>query len=196
MHGVSCKTDTRERILWITRTAVFIALLLIAQFLTATFGNQYVTGSIVNMILIVSVLLCGPATGLTVGVLSPLFSVFIGIGAAFPPLIPFQMAGNISIVLVWFALDRLVKTDAPGRQGKARKVFFYIAPAAGAAVKFLVLYVGVVLIAVPYIFGLPEAQSAAISLVFSYPQLITAFIGGMVALTIGPPIRKALKFSN
>ena len=186
------KSNIRERTLWVTRTAAFTALLLIGQFLTASLGNQYVTGSIVNLVLIVSVMTCGPATGLTVAVLSPVFSVLIGIGAAFPPLIPFQIAGNISIVLVWFLLDKLRKSGG----NKTSKLFYYIAPAAGAAVKFSVLYTGVVLIAVPYIFGLPAAQSAAMSLVFSYPQLITAFTGGVVAIIIVPPIRKALKTGN
>ena len=186
------KSNIRTRTLWVTRTAVFTALLLMGQFLTASFGNQYLTGSIVNLVLIVSVMTCGLATGLTVAVLSPIFSVVIGIGAAFPPLIPFQIAGNISIVLIWFLLDRLSKPDS----GKVRKLFYYIAPAVGAVVKFFVLYIGVVLIAVPYIFGLPEAQSVAMSIIFSYPQLITAFTGGVVAIIIIPPVRKALKLGN
>ena len=61
--------NLRSSVLWITRTAVMVALLVTVQFLTASLGNQYVTGSAVNFLLAVSVLTFDPATGFTVAVI-------------------------------------------------------------------------------------------------------------------------------
>ena len=48
-------------IIWIARTSIFIALLIVLQAATAPLGNIVVTGSIVNLLLVVSVMTCGLA---------------------------------------------------------------------------------------------------------------------------------------
>lgn len=53
------KTMSKEKTLWITRTAVFIALLVVLQATTAALGSTIITGAVVNMLLIVSVMTCG-----------------------------------------------------------------------------------------------------------------------------------------
>ncbi|MCL1895774.1 MAG: hypothetical protein FWG03_04420 [Clostridiales bacterium] len=192
------RMNMRERTLWVTRTAIFTALLLMGQFATAPLGNQYVTGSIVNMVLIVSVLVCGMATGITVAVVSPVCAILLGLGpaAAFPLLLPFIMAGNIVFVLAWFAFSRFGRWRNTQPAGQGYRILFYATPALAALAKFLALYTGVVLVAVPYVLGLAEGQSAVVSLMFSYPQLITAAIGGALALAVMPPLRKALKLAQ
>ncbi|MCL2492840.1 MAG: hypothetical protein FWF33_02210 [Clostridiales bacterium] len=179
-----------NKVLWITRTAVFIALLVAAQFFSASLGNQYVTGSLVNLILVVSVLTCGISAGVTVAVLSPVFAFLVGAGPMFPPLIPFIMAGNAVLVLIWFAFDVGAGPTEPGRRYKG---FFYAAPVAAAAVKALALYGGVVLIAIPHLLHLAAPQAAMITLMFSFPQFITALVGGVIALVIAPRVKKAVK---
>jgi hypothetical protein len=87
------------KVLWITRTAVFIALLIVMQAATSSLG-QYVTGSIVNLILIVSVMTCGYLSGIAVAIVSPIFAKLLGIGPLWS-LIPFIALGNIAIVLIW-----------------------------------------------------------------------------------------------
>ena len=183
------RMNMRERTLWITRTAIFTALLLVGQFATAPLGNQFVTGSVVNMVLIVSVLACGAAAGITVAVVSPVCAILLGLGpaAAFPLLLSFIMAGNIVLVLAWHAL---------GKVSHRYRIMYYATPAIAALAKFLALYTGVVLVAVPYVLGLAEGQGAVVSLMFSYPQLITAAIGGALALAVMPPLRKALKLAQ
>jgi hypothetical protein len=42
-----------KRILFITKTALFLAILLVVQFFSKPLG-QYVTGSLVNLVLIIS----------------------------------------------------------------------------------------------------------------------------------------------
>jgi len=177
-----------KNVLWITRTAVLLALLITVQFVTSPLGNQFVTGSIVNLLLIVSLLTCGPATGITVAVLSPVFASLAGIGPAFPPIVPFMALGNLTFVLAWFLLGLLNKPDKPGIR---YKVAGYAIAAAAAFVKFITLYTGIVLIAIPYILNINEKQGATLALAFSYPQIVTAVIGGVVALIAVPVLQKA-----
>lgn len=173
--------NNKQRILWITRTAIFIALLIVLQLATAPLGNPLVTGSIVNFLLIVSVMTCGVASGLSVAVVSPIMAKFLGIGP-FWSLIPFIVAGNIVLVLMWHAIGNL-----------NRKFLAYIAALIVAALaKFLVLYIGIVKIAIPVILELPDQQAFIISNMFSVSQLITAFIGGTAALLILPALKKAI----
>ena len=175
---------TKKTILWITRTAVFTALLVSLQFVSAPMGSHYLTGSLVNLTLAVSVMICGLATGLTVAAMSPVFAWLAGLGSPFAQLIPFIALGNMSLVVVWKIMGGL---------GGRHKAFYFLAPFAAAIVKFAALYTGIVLIAVPYILELNSNQAAAISLTFSYPQIITASIGGIAALTVISPIKKAIK---
>ena len=176
--------DNKQRILWITRTAIFIALLIVLQAATAPLGNPLITGSIVNLLLITSVMSCGLSSGLTVAVVSPVVAKFLGIGPLWA-LIPFIAAGNIVLVLLWhFIGNRNI-------DGK-KYVAYIIALIAAAVAKFLVLYVGIVQIAVPIFLGLPEPQAAVISNMFSIPQLITALVGGTLAVILFPRLKKAV----
>ena len=181
--------NLRRSVFWITRTAVMTALLVTVQFLTASLGNQYVTGSAVNLLLAVSVLTCGPATGVTVALISPLCAFLVGVGPAFPPLIPFISLGNLTYVVAWFLMGLLKKSIA---SGIVSKIVLVLSPVAAAVVKFLTLYSGVVLIAVPYVLELNEKQADLFSLMFSYPQLLTALIGGVLATAVSPTLNKAI----
>lgn len=173
----------KQRILWITRTAIFIALLIVMQLATAPLGNPLVTGSIVNFLLIVSVMTCGVASGLSVAVVSPIMAKLLGIGP-FWSLIPFIILGNVVLVLLWYAI---------GNFKKGRKLFGrIIALVAAAFAKSIVLYIGIVKIAIPVMLKLPDQQAMAISNMFSFSQLITATVGGAVALLILPVLRKAI----
>ena len=171
---------SKGKILWLTRTSFFIALLIVSQAATAPLGNTLITGSIVNMILIVSAIACGLASGLSVAVCSQIFATLLGIGPQMPPLIPFIIAGNATIVLIW----HFVCKAKFGNEHVVR----IVALAVGAAGKFLVLYFGITKIAAPLILNLPPA--APVYAMFSFPQLITASIGGALAAAIIPVLKK------
>lgn len=176
--------DNKKRILWITQTAVFIALLIVLQAAIALLGTPLITGSIVNLLLITSVMTCGPFSGLTVAVVSPVVAKFLGIGPLWA-LIPFIAVGNIVLVLIWHFIGNL------SLNGKEYPVYI-IALIVAATAKFLVLYIGIVKIAVPVFLGLPEPQAMVISNMFSIPQLITALVGGALAVALFPRLKKAL----
>ena len=70
-----------------------------------------------------------------------------------------------------------------------------LAFAAGAVLKFIALYFGVVKIVLPFFLpaNAPEKIRAVLSVQFSWPQLITASIGSLLAAIVLPILRKAVK---
>ncbi len=169
-----------EKTARITFTGALTALLVVLQAATAPLGNTLITGTLVNALLIVSVRTCGVWPGVFVSAFSPVMAKLVGIGPLWS-LIPFIALGNITLVLVWYFLGK-------GLRGQK-----YLAAAvpltAGALAKAAVLYLGVVRLAVPLL-KLPQPQAAAISGMFSLPQLITALLGGIVALPICAVLKK------
>lgn len=177
-----------KKIRWITETAIMLALLVTLQALTKGFG-QLVTGSCVNAVLAVSALVGGLASGVTIALISPVLAFLLGIAPQILT-VPAIMAGNtVYVVLLYLLADRNGKNLV--RQAAAWLI--------AAAAKFVALY----LIVVKLICGvLSESLLAAGTLkppmlqalpaTFSWPQLITALIGGAVALAIVPVLRKAL----
>ncbi|MEA5039734.1 MAG: ECF transporter S component [Clostridiaceae bacterium] len=172
----------KKTLRWITRTAIFVALLVVVQAATAGLGNQFVTGSAVNLILIVSVMTCGLSSGATVAIVSPLFAKLFGIGPLWQ-IIPMIMLGNFVLVLLWRLL---------GNRGD-RKMWYPVALIAAAGIKFLVLWLGVAKWIVPIVLGLPAPKAAVVSAAFSWPQLVTALIGGVLAILVLPLVKKAIK---
>jgi len=170
-----------KKVLWITRTAVLIALTVVLQAATLQLGNQIITGSIVNLMLIISVMTCGLPTGLAVGIFSPVMPTLLGFGPVWP-VVPFIALGNMALVSAWHFIGN--------RKIGSIYVSYVIATIAGALVKFSILYFGIVRIAMPYILGLDRGH--IMSVLFSYPQLITASAGGVCAIILLPPLMKAI----
>lgn len=176
-----------NQLLRVTQTALFVALLVVVQAATLPLGSTIITGSAVNLLLIVSVMLCGLPSGLTVAVMSPVIARFFGIGPLWS-IIPFIILGNMALVLAWHLI---------GSSARIKKFYAYTAALAAAAfVKFAVLYIGIVKIAVPFILNLPEQQAMVITGMFSIPQLITAVIGGIAAAAVLPALNHILKVSK
>ena len=170
-----------KKILWITETAVMIAVLVALQWITKPMG-QFVTGSCVNLVLGISTLVGGLWCGATVAVLSPFFAFVVGIGPAFLPIVPMVAVGNLVLVLVLHFLAG----------GKKLGAMSYVAVVVAAVAKFAALWVLIVKLVLPTL-GLAEKQVAVLSASFSWPQLVTALIGGVLAASIAPAIRKALQ---
>ncbi len=176
-----------KQILWITHTALMLALLIALQAATKPLG-QLVTGSCVNAILALSVLLVGMGSGITVALLSPVFAYLLGIAPQILT-VPAIMAGNAAFV----AVLRLIAGEA--------NVWWRSAAAwiSAAAVKFLVLYglvagviCGIASDALLRAGVLKAPMLKALPATFSWPQLVTALIGGAVALLAVPLLKKAL----
>ena len=178
-----------KKLRWVTETAVMLALLVALQYLTKPMG-QLVTGSCVNAVLAVTVLLAGLSSGLTVAVISPVLAYLLGIA---PQLltVPAIMVGNTVFVLVLHFLAGKFRKNLP------LQILGWLS---AAIAKFSVLYAIVVWLFCDVLStslldsGAMKAPMLNVLPVnFGVVQLFTALIGGAVALFIVPVLRKALK---
>ncbi|MBP2100063.1 ECF transporter S component [Enterococcus rivorum] len=174
-----------RKALWITQTAILLTLLIAVQAVTAGFGNTFITGSLVNLILIVSVVIAGLSSGLAVALLSPLFAYFFGIGPIFWQIVVCIAIGNALLVFCWSFIV--------GKKRENSLSIYLVATIVAALFKFTFLYFAIVKFVVPVVLQMPEPQAKIVSAAFSYPQLITAVIGGILATMILPMLTKALK---
>ena len=136
---------------------------------------QLVTGSIVNATLLVTTVVLGPRAAIGVGILPSLFAVVSGqLPAGLVPLVPLIMTGNALLVVVF----HLVR-----RRG------WWLGVAAAAAVKFCWLSGSTTLLTLTT--GLLAGPAAVLAVaVMGWPQLVTAFCGGMIAFTVLRPARR------
>lgn len=171
-----------KRTLQITQTAVLIAILVLLQSVTKA-GGQLVTGSCVNGVLAVAALFSGPWVGVTVAVISPFFAFVLGIGPQILPIVPAIAAGNVVYVMILYFL--CAKKKFPLRWQAIGLGF-------AAVGKFLTLYLLVVQL-LCRVLPLPQKQITTFTAMFSWPQLVTALIGGVIALLIVPILRKSLR---
>lgn len=178
-----------KKVLWITETAVMLALLVALQAITKPMG-QPVTGSFVNAVLAVTVLVAGLYSGITVAVVSPVLAYLLGIAPQVLT-VPAIMVGNtVFVVLLYFIA---------GKDSK-KIVRQIVAWGSAAAAKFAALYAIVVWL-ICGVFSesllasgmLKAPMLKMLPATFSWPQLFTALIGGAVALLIVPVLRKALR---
>ncbi len=180
----------RDRVLWITKTGVLIALLIALQWITAgtsAFAGQFITGSCVNAVLAVAVLTAGLFSGIFVALISPFCAFLLGIGPKLIQIIPMIALGNLTFVV---CLHFIVGQKQPAIWRQVLGLLL------SAAAKFVVLYVGVVKVLIPVMgAALKEKQVKTFTAMFSWPQLVTALIGGGVALLIVPLLRNARKRS-
>ena len=176
-----------KKIRWITETAVLLALLIVLQSITKPLG-QLVTGSCVNGVLAIAALFVGLSSGVTIALISPVMAYLLGIAPQILT-VPAIMVGNAVFVV-------LLKLIAGSCANKGKMIAAWLA---AAVAKFAALYLIVVKIicgvAAPALLAagtLKEPMLKALPATFSYPQLITALIGGAVALLIVPVLKKAL----
>ena len=176
-----------KKILWITKTAMMLALLVAVQGITAAWGNQLLTGACVNLVLVTTALLVGTWGGAVVAVVSPFMAFLLQIGPKYLQLMPAIAAGNLVLVLT-FSLILGQKDQPLWRQA--------VTLVAGAAAKFVALYLLAVKLLIPGMVsdGVVTAPVAEkLGMTFGVTQLITALIGGAVALAVVPLVRRALR---
>lgn len=185
--------------LWVARTGLMLALLVVAQFVgsklipagAVVLGpmsiTQLITGSLVNMILILTAAVVGLWSGIAVGVLSSVLALLLGIQGQ-PIITPAVALGNVVIVLVTWVFFTL----ATQKGQKPYGVFGITGVALGSIAKTVFLW-----LSVPALLTLvPELKPPVVeklSMMFSYPQLVTALLGGALALAVIPAIKRVAK---
>ena len=158
--------------------------------------KQLITGTCVNCVLAVAAFYAGYGSSVTIALISPALALVLGISQ--PITIVPIMAGNACYVV----LLRLIA-------GKTGKPFWRqpVALVTAALAKFGVLYVLVVQVVCTLASDLflgktlggevllkpGMLQPDKLPLMFSWPQLVTAVCGGVLAIAIVPVLRKALR---
>lgn len=166
---------------FITRTAILIALTVVIQmigrFLPPS-SNVFVVGPLVNACLIVATAFVGLWSGIIIAVLSP-FTSLINNHAAIAPILflfsPFIAIGNAVLVAAYYALK------------KKNQIAALIV---GAVLKFAFL------LGAMKIFASVRVVPAPVIALFGNIQLITALLGGAVALVLIKALEKNLDINK
>jgi hypothetical protein len=165
--GITMKISIKT----ITYTALFLALTIAFQQFKAL--NQFITGPIVNAILIISTLYIGLACGSIIAFLSPISAVLINpspLMLAVPMMTPLIIIGNLIIVF-----------SASYYKDKNLAIGLTL----GSVLKALFLWIGVSYVVLPYFgAGLAPKLKMLAQAAFSYNQLITALVGSLIAYLI------------
>lgn len=174
-----------KRIQTITYSAMGIALILLVQSLSKIIPaipvfsgvqlSQFVIGTFVNAILLIMCIEAGVKTSIYVGILSAFFATLIGIGPIFPIITPFIAVSNVIYIVVFYWMYL------------RQSVWLSSIPAAIMKTAFLWITIPIVLTWIPEMKA-PQAQ--VLTLMFSWPQLVTGILGGLVASSVASRIRK------
>ncbi len=187
-----------QKIRKLTYTGLLLALLICLQWagsqIPSPLVKQLTTGTMVNCVLAVTVLLVGRSSALAIALLSPVFAFLLGIAPQIITVLPIMAGNTVYILILGFLL------------GNTPKPLWRNCLALGLAAlaKFIVLYLLVVVLicdlAAPTLLGQKVGEyvllgpkmllANALPLMFSWPQLVTALSGGTLALLITPALRK------
>lgn len=180
----------------VTRIAIMLALTLLVQWLTGLAGIQLLTGSFVNLFILITTLLCGLIGGIVVGLITPFLGYLLGFGGPVLALVPIISLANILLAAVFTLMTKLFKVAE--RKGVLYVVFTVIAVVAAAAVKFLFMYFVGVKLFMPYLLTIgtiKQPMMENLSKAWGFLQLFTALIGGGVATALSIPLRKLSIFN-
>lgn len=169
---------------FITRTALLLAVAVAFQLLGRVLGpyNNFIVGPVVNAVLIISTAVAGFWSGAAIAIIAPLISAFTN-KAAIAPLIlafsPFIILGNIIIVTAFHLLQK--KSEI-------------VAVIIGTVTKFAFLFAAISIFT--SIVKMQPKVAASLTNLFSWPQLVTALIGGALAIVVLAAVGKSLKYED
>ena len=151
----------------------FIALSGMAVMLPFFIHLQWISGPIVNAILILTLFLCGIRSALVIALVPSLMALAGGLlPAILAPAVPFIMISNTILILtIDWAYNNL----------KVAKKGYWIGLALGALLKFAFLFFSVNIISNLLI---KKELAVKIAQMMSWPQLATALAGGMIAWAV------------
>ena len=176
---------TKEQVMTrvdVRATARFLALAGTATFLPFVIHVQFITGPIVNAILILALFLVGVRSALVICLIPSMMALAGGLlPAILAPVVPFIMIGNVILVLCvdYFAnLRQITPNNAKN---------YWIGVLIGAGLKFAFLF-----FSVNFISKLLIKQELAVKVaqMMSWPQFATAVAGGVIAWAALRQLRK------
>ena len=168
---------------FITRTAVLLALTIVFQVAGRSIplgpNSNFIVGPLVNACLIISTAIAGLWSGTIISIVAPYFAALTSHSPLSPFILafsPFIAAGNFILVLMIHLL---------------RKRNYFVGLISGSVLKFIVLYGGLhIMLGIK---TLPGPQAQMVSFLFSWPQLVTALAGGVIAYSVLKVLLKSIK---
>jgi riboflavin transporter len=150
--------------------AAFLGLAGTATFLPFVFHVQWVTGPIVNAILIIALFLLGRRSAIALCFIPSLMALASGLlPFVLAPFLPFIMFSNVFLVISIDIVNSHIKDEARS---------YWFAIGTGAAIKYLFLYISFLFIS-QVVFE--KGMLAKAGLLMSWPQFFTAIFGGLIA---------------
>ncbi len=186
-------SGNRQFIRELAISAILLAICIVSQFFKNL--NVYITGPIVNLCLVMTVMAAGLKWGLILAVITPVTAFFIAaspVMQAVPGILPLIMAGNIILVLAAWKLFK----PAVEKGGSIINPGSVIAAAVSAILKggFMGLTISRWLLPTFISAESPlRGKMAVFQMTFSVTQLITALIGFVYFFIIWIPVRSTLK---
>jgi len=171
-----------NKVRMLTRTAVLLAVVVVIQMFGRSLPNSnLIVGPLVNMCLLIATMTAGVGGGITIAILSPFTSLINNnapVAAALLPFAPIIALANVIFILVFYFFYNKNK---------------YVGWVSAAVLKF-----GFLFMSIRVFLNILDFSKFADKLfaLFSGTQLITALIGGFVALPIIMVVKKATKSSN
>ena len=150
--------------------AQFAGLASVAMFLPYLIHIQWITGPIVNAVLILTLLKFGLRNAVAIAMVPSLMALSGGLlPIVLAPVVPFIMIGNMILILC---------VDWSYNNFKDKVNGYWFGVLLGASLKFLFLFFSVNIIS-----GLLIQQELAVKVaqMMSWPQLYTALLGGVIA---------------
>lgn len=175
--------NAKNKTLLIARIGVMLALTLALQYITGLAGIQLLTGSVVNMMLLVATMLTGAVGGVVIGLFTPYVGFLLGLSSNVV-LTPFIGVSNAIYIFLFALLLKLLG----GNYGEMSSVWKEaVGVLVGGFVKFLFLYFVTYKLLLPLVM---ETVPAALAVTFGITQFFTASIGGAAAIVVSVLLEK------
>jgi riboflavin transporter len=150
----------REKIVSLSQFVILISL----ATLVPLFHEQLITGPIVNATLFVATILLGTTGGIFVGLIPSIIALSVGtLPAVLAPVVPYIMLSNVILILSFNFFKEKNYWLAVGIAGFLKFIFLF---AASSVVINLLL---------------KKELAESVAMMMSWPQLITALAGGILA---------------
>lgn len=150
----------QELIVSIIQFTLIIGMMLLASMIK----NQFITGTIVNALFLIATVLLGLRQAIVIAFIPSMISYFTGLlPAPLGAFIPFIITGNIVLISIFYLI-------------KNKNIFLSFACASVAKFAFLFLSSSYL-----YQWIIGKQLSANILLMMSWPQLVTAILGSILA---------------
>lgn len=155
------------------KVGLFGVLLAILVIVPAFVHIQWLTGPMVNAVLIITAVLIGPMEAVMLGLMPSTVALSTGLlPIALAPMVPFIMLSNAILVAVFHY---------------SRKKNYFLAVGVAAFLKFVFLHQAVSLIMTKF---LPDKLTSKLAIMMSWPQFFTAVIGGIIAYALLKGLKK------